>query len=71
MEELAIVHQERKNVDEPQNCNHLAAPQMCERGLRSVLVAHEQADDKAEVVLLNGYEELSASGCDSCPMVKM
>ena len=39
----------------PQNCNRPAVPQMRERGLRSVLVAHEQADDKADVVLLNGY----------------
>jgi hypothetical protein len=28
---------------------------MRERDLRSVLVAHELADDKADVVLLNGY----------------
>jgi hypothetical protein len=28
---------------------------MRERGLRSVLFAHELADDKADVVLLNGY----------------
>ena len=29
------------------------------RGLRSVLFAHEQADDKADVVLLNGYGKLA------------
>ena len=38
------------------NCNCSAAPQMRERGLRSVLFAHEQADDKADVVLLNSYK---------------
>jgi hypothetical protein len=30
---------------------------MRERGLRSVLFAHELADDKADVVLLNGYKK--------------
>jgi len=29
---------------------------MRERGLRSVLFAHEQADDKADAVLLSSYE---------------
>jgi len=29
---------------------------MRERGLRSVLFAHEQADDKADVVLLSSYQ---------------
>jgi hypothetical protein len=42
-------------VAKPQNRNRSAVPQMRERGLRSVRVAHEQTDDKADEVLLNGY----------------
>ena len=40
---------------------------MRERGLRSVLVVHEQADDKADVVLLDSYEKafISARGVAS------
>ena len=45
-----------ENVTKAQNCKRPAVPQMRERGLRSVLVVHELADDKAYVVLLNAYE---------------
>jgi len=33
-------------------------PQMLGRGLRSVLPAHEQADDNADGVLLDSYSSL-------------
>ena len=39
--------------------NRSAVPQMRGRDLRSVLFAQEQADDKADVVLLNGYGKLA------------
>jgi len=40
------------------HCNYSAAPQMRERGLRSVLIVHEQVDDEADGALLNSYKLL-------------
>ncbi len=44
-----------ENERKPPYCNYSAVPQMQERGLLSVLPAHEQADDTADGVLLDSY----------------
>ncbi|MBU4153884.1 MAG: hypothetical protein KKD63_13510 [Proteobacteria bacterium] len=41
---------------EAQNRNCSAVPQMLGIGRRCVLFAHEQADNNADVALLNSYE---------------
>jgi hypothetical protein len=41
----------------PPKCNCSAPPHMCKIILRGVLFAHEQADDKADVVVLSSYEK--------------
>jgi len=47
------IHLFAKNGAETHNRNCPAVPQMRESGLRSVLAAHEQAADKADVALLD------------------
>ena len=54
---MKIVRQERLNVGVSLNCNRPAVPQMRERGLRAIAYLCKLDDDKADVVLLGGYEK--------------
>ena len=52
---MGNIHQELKNVAQSLKCNRSAVLQMRERGLFAIHTVCEQADDKADAVLLNGY----------------
>jgi len=54
---MIIVRQKRKNGAQFLKCNRSAVPQMRERGLRAIARLCKQTDDKADAVLLNGYEK--------------
>ena len=54
---MIIVCQKRKNVAQSLKCNRSAVSQMRERGMRAIARLCKQADDKADAVLLNGYEK--------------
>jgi len=53
---MVTIQYHAENKRKPPYCNYSAMPQMQGRGLRSVLPAHEQADDTADGVLLDSYD---------------
>ncbi|MFA6283211.1 MAG: hypothetical protein WCT30_00520 [Desulfurivibrionaceae bacterium] len=52
MKKIQLKPEKRHN---PQLCNCSAVPQMRERGLQAIAGLCEQADDKADAVLLSSY----------------
>ncbi len=58
---IVTIQYNAENERKSPYCNYSAAPQMQGRGLRSVLPAHEQADDTADGALLDSYHPYTIS----------